>query len=259
MDKEFQTTFIPKKSMTESSAAPQKRSRPLGIFSAIAILLFIIAVVSALVVFGYDRVIRSRVATLRASLETAEKQFEPNFIVTLQKLDARLRVSEDLLNQHVAVSPIFKVLENTALQGVQYDNFSYEVQPNGSALLEMSGLARRYQTIAEQSDLLGANRFVTDHIFSNFTLTNTGRVAFNLELTMSPELVFFARSLGEIPATNTIQVQTPTTQDVDTDTTSGVDLDTDSDIDTSLGIPSLDPSTSSSSSTGDTITGNASN
>jgi hypothetical protein len=207
MDKEFQTTFIPKKPMTEERSSPRtSSSKPLGIFSVIATLFFAIAILAAGAVYGYERYLESRISTLRGSLQRAEDAFEPSLIVQLQKLDKRLRVSETLLNRHVAVSPMFKVLETVTLQGVQFDNFNYEYQEGGIANIEMAGRARTYQTIAEQSELFGGNRFITDHIFSNFTLNDSGLVAFDLGVTMSPELVYFARSLGEVPTSAGLQI-----------------------------------------------------
>lgn len=238
MDKEFQTTFIPKKPLMEEPQKRARASRPLGIFSAVAIFIFIIAVIASGAVFAYERFLNNRLVTLKGSLELAEKSFEPSLIVALQSLDTRLRVAETLLNGHVAVSPVFRVIEDTTLQSIQYESFEY-IFEGGQARVKMSGIARQYQTIAEQSLLFGENRFITNHIFSNFSLTSTGRVSFDLELIVSPELVLFVRSLGEVPTAIPLETLPPST-------ITETPVETSEDAQSEIGIPSLDPNAASS-------------
>lgn len=200
MDKEFQTTFIPKKPLAEERVKKAPASKPLGIFSMVATLIFVVTLLIAGGLFLFERFVAQQIVVSQESLERAEKAFEPALIIELQKLDTRLRVADTLLASHIATSPIFRILEDATLKSIQYNNFNY-IFEGGQAKVTMEGLARRYQTIAEQSLLFGQDRFITDHIFSEFTLTDQGRVSFNLTLTISPELIYFERSLGEIPST----------------------------------------------------------
>lgn len=197
MDNEFQTTFIPKKPLAEERVKSSAAKRPLGIFTMLATLIFVIT----LLVFGgfflYERSLSTQIESSRESLKRAEAAFEPSLIVELQELDTRLRTANTLLSQHISVSPIFKILENNTLKSVQYNDLAYTFEGE-KGTLEMTGIARRYQAIAEQSVLFGENRFISDHIFSDFSLTEEGLVSFSVVLTISPELVYFERSLGEV-------------------------------------------------------------
>lgn len=229
MDKEFQTTFIPKKPLAEQKVKnKQVVKRPLGIFAMVATIIFVATIAIGVGLYFYEGFIEQQIKVSQDSLERAEKAFEPSLIVELQKLNTRLEVADGLLSRHIAVSPIFRILENTTLKSVQYNTFDYGLEPNASGRIALTGLARRYQTIAEQSLLFGDNRFITDHIFSDFTLNNEGRVSFNLNLTISPELLYFARSLGEIPTdtpTETTDVMELTTTGNEFDDGAGTPLD----------------------------------
>ena len=55
----------------------------------------------------------------------------------------------------------------------------------------MSGVADGYQSIAEQSDVFGANTYLTDVIFSNFALTQSGQVSFDLSFGVQPQFLNF--------------------------------------------------------------------
>lgn len=197
MDKEFQTTFIPKKPLAEERVAKKVTKRPLGIFSMIATLIFVITILIGVGVYLLEGFIAKQITISQESLKRAEEAFEPALIIELQKLNTRLSVADTLLTQHLAVSPIFRILEDSTLKSVEYNTFGYEFDGT-QALVSMTGLARRYQTIAEQSLLFGADRFITEHIFSEFALNDEGRVAFKLDLTISPELLYFTRSLNEV-------------------------------------------------------------
>jgi hypothetical protein len=239
MDKEFQTTFIPKKSLTEESlpaqSSLQKRGvQPIGIFSAIAMVLFFVGIAASGGAFAYEKYLDNRIVTLRQSLEKAEKAFEPSLIIELQKLDTRLRTAEILLSRHISVSPVFRLIEDATLQSVQYDSFEY-VFEGGKADVSMTGIAQNYRTVAEQSLVLGDNRFIDNHIFSNFTLNNKARVVFNLGLSVSPDLVLFEKSLGKVPANTSEEVVLDAPSIADTGViVPGIENQ-------EIGIPSLDP------------------
>lgn len=240
MDNEFQTTFIPKKPLAEqrtptaSSAGSKRNAKPLGIFSVVSVMLLIVAVVLAVGAFAYQRFLSTRITSLRTSLERAEKAFEPSLIVELQSLDTRLQTAESLLASHVAISPVFRLIEDATLPNVQYDSFDYSFE-EGVAKVSMTGIAENYRTVAEQSLVLGENRFITDHIFSNFTLNTREQVVFDLDLVVSPELVLFEKSLGELPSQSADTSTDELFQRLNESQNMG-DTET-------VGIPSLDPST----------------
>lgn len=215
MPGEFQTTFIPKKpttDMPQSSGSPMvrpKRNKSLGILSMLSLLVFVVALLISGGVVVYERLLVGRVETMRQTLTAAQDRIEPAFIVELQDLDTRLRVSNQLLAEHVGLAPFFDLLENLTLKSVQFETFDFTFEA-GQPIVTMSGMARRYQSIAEQSNLLGSSPLIENHIFSNFSLTQDGRVSFDLMIMPASELIYFEQSLRSVPQQSTVILQQQT-------------------------------------------------
>lgn len=208
---EFQTTFIPKKPIGETAQAVQpKRQNPsVGIFTMLATLLFVISLIASGGIYFYNQLLTANIATMQESLSTAEGRIEQSFIVELQNLDKRLRNSNQLIAQHVAISPFFRFLEDNTLKSIQYDSFDFSFS-EGRPVATITGRARQYRTIAEQSINFGESSLIETHVFSNFTLTQQGQVSFSLKIIPSSDLLFFEKSLGRVienKFTTPVQVQ----------------------------------------------------
>ena len=55
----------------------------------------------------------------------------------------------------------------------------------------MGGQARNYSYVALQSDILGNNKYVSQHIFSDLNLDGSGNVTFNLSAVINPSLLSY--------------------------------------------------------------------
>ena len=196
MDKEFKTTFIPKKNLSSSRAKPaesKKSKAQKSLFGILALLLFVTAVVSTAGVFLYKIRLASVINSRIESINLAEKAFEPSLILELKKLDIRLQAGTNLLNNHVAISDFLTSLGESTLPGVSFSDLTFSGGEENQ--VTMSGLARGYLQIAQQSDIFEDNQYIQNHIFSDFTANDTGRVGFSLEFTLDPELLLFGRTV----------------------------------------------------------------
>ncbi len=191
MDKEFQTSFVPKKTILE------KETKTSGSFGGavnlVALIIFIASILSAGAAYFYRASLRDRVDEYKVSLERARGQFEPSFITELQILDKRMAAASEIIGNHVAVSPIFVLLGDITLPTVRYSDFSYEFNPENPKLVdvEITGEAKGYNYIALQADLFGDNKFIKNPIFSDFTLDQTGNVDFTLTFSVDRSLVIY--------------------------------------------------------------------
>jgi hypothetical protein len=209
MDKEFQTTFIPKRSVSSdngsssnpapsagsqgfssASMAPAQASRPISLVGILALIIFIAVVVSAGGVIFFEKSLRGNIVVLQDQLDQARKVFEPEFLTELRRLDMRLSVSQMLLNQHVVLTPIFDILEQTILPDVRYSRFSYTIS-DGQVFVSAEGIARSFTAIAQQSNVLGRHVSVRNHIFSDFQTDEMGNVGFRLALAFLPDVLLY--------------------------------------------------------------------
>ena len=195
MDKEFKTTFIPKKELVNVKRVESKSARSRRSFLAVlALLLFVTAVVSTAGVFLYKIQLSAVVNSRIDSINRAEKAFEPSVILNLKKLDIRLRAGTDLLDQHVAISDFLVSLGESTLPEVSFNDFNFQYSEDGSEVT-MNGEAQGYLQIAQQSDIFEVNNYILNPIFSDFTQTSTGRVTFSLQYTLNPELISYGRTV----------------------------------------------------------------
>jgi hypothetical protein len=194
MDQDFQTSFIPKKTVE-----PQKtrmKTSP-GILNTVSFVLLVVSVVMAGGVYLYRDNLSKRVDEMRTSLDRARNIFEPTLLADLQVLDRRIDAATEILQGHLAVSPIFKVLQDITLPTVRYIDFTYEIDAINPNVVHvtMTGEAISYDVITLQSDLFSQNRFIRNPIFSNFALDQDGRIDFELTFDVSRSLVSFEQEV----------------------------------------------------------------
>jgi hypothetical protein len=195
MEQNFQTSFIPKKPIIEERAVA---TQPIGFLLVISIFILFTVLLASGGLYFYKYTTEKNIAQMESDLNIAKNRFEPSKIIQLQTLDRRLKDSSDILSKHVAVSPIFKILQDLTMKSVRYTKFSYSIGEDKAAKLsvKMSGQAIGYRSIALQSDLFTQNKQIIDPVFSNLTLDSTGNVIFDLEFTVDPALVNYKQVLN---------------------------------------------------------------
>ncbi len=199
MDKEFKTTFIPKRELSTGNAPVQSATsrKAQSAVNLLAILLLVTAIISVAGVYLYKLRLATMVNAKIESINLAEKAFEPSVILDLKKLDIRLRAATELLDKHVAVVDFFESFGETTLPDIQYSGISINFAEEFPTV-STTGEARSYLVIAQQSDLFEENRFVQNAIFSNFTRTESGRITFGLTFSINPELLIYGRTLKNV-------------------------------------------------------------
>ncbi len=217
----FQTSFIPKKPLAEERTQVVART---SIFSFVSTLIFFGALASAAGMYFYEASLNKNIASASASLDAARNSFEPTLITKLKALDRRLSNAGTLLNNHVAVSPIFDVLQADTLKSVQFTKFSYvaPADPTASIAVHMSGKAKDYSSIALESDQLATNKNIHNPIFSNLSLDEkTGMVSFDLVFTVDADLVRFTNHVDALVTQQGTPQQPSTSPNGQTPTTDG--------------------------------------
>ena len=194
MEPNFQTSFIPKKPMIEERPNP---SRPIGMLMvASSIIVFSISLVSGGLYF-YKGILNKSIDQMKVDLDLAKNRFESARITELQVLDRRLNAATEILSKHIAISPIFKALQDITLKTVRYTKFSYTFGDgiDSKIKINMIGTAVGYRSVALQSDLFPKNKNLIDPVFSNLVLDDKGNVVFNLDFSVDPIFVDYKQTL----------------------------------------------------------------
>lgn len=194
MEQNFQTSFIPKKPMIDSRASS---SEPVSFLTIISIFIFFTVIISTGGLYFYKGILEKNIAKMEIDLNLAKDRFKPTKITQLQVLNKRLNASKEILSKHIAISPIFKVLQSITMKNVSYTKFSYDLDNSKSTKIsiKMSGIAVGYTSVALQSDLFTKNKYLIDPIFSNLSLDDKGNVLFDLEFSVDPNFVDYKNVL----------------------------------------------------------------
>jgi hypothetical protein len=208
MDQNFQTSFIPKKPMIEehsSTASPHSVSFLL----IISLFVFFTVSIAAGGLYFYQGILNKNIASMQNTLVLAENRFEPSKITELQTLDKRLNAANEILSNHIAISPIFETLQAVTMKTVRYTKFSYSISDDKipKITIDMSGQAVGYLSIALQADLFSQNKNLIDPVFSNLSLDDKGNVLFDLEFSVDPSFVNY----NQVLATETGTAQSTST------------------------------------------------
>ena len=194
MEPNFQTSFIPKKPIVEDRVIT---SHPVGI-TMIASLFILFAIILATGgLYFYQGTLAKGLTAMKANFKLAQNGFEPAKLKELQVLDKRLNASSEILKNHIAISPIFKALQDITLKTIRYTQFTYSFSddPSGKVSIKMKGVAIGYRSVALQSDLFTKNNNIIDPVFSNLVLDDKGNVVFGLDFSVDPTFVDYKQVL----------------------------------------------------------------
>jgi len=191
MEQNFQTSFIPKKPIIEQRVTTK---RPISILVVISVFIFLTMVIASGGLYFYKNVLTQNIKTMQGDLTKAKGRFEPEKITLLQTLDKRLAMSNKILSKHIAISPIFKLLQSITMKTVRYNSFSYSFVDGkdtsvGNIKVSMTGQAVGYRSVALQADLFSKNKNLIDPVFSGLSLDDKGNVLFNLVFSVDPSFV----------------------------------------------------------------------
>ncbi len=191
METKMQTSFIPKKPITDT----QSSGGGISLFLLLGIILFIVSVALAGGVYMWKDSLVKQIEQDKISLESTKSKYEETTINVLVRLNDRLKVSEDLLAKHVAVSPIFTLLEKNTLQSVRLKTLKFSSGADNKIKLDITGNARNYGALSKQSDAFGAEslrKFITQPMISDFSLATDGTVNFTFTTLVTPNLISYS-------------------------------------------------------------------
>jgi len=210
MEVKMQTSFIPKKPIIESRSADSG----ISLFLLLSIILFIVAVALAGGVWLWRNALIAQIEKDKIDLVAAKDSYEEGTINPLIRLNDRIEESKNLLAQHLAVSPVFIMLEKNVLKNVRLKSMKFSYAGSDKIKVDLSGTAASYDALSKQSDAFGSEnlrKFISTPIISEFSPTPDGTIFFNFTAVINPSLVSYENTVVEsvnIPVSNDINEAT---------------------------------------------------
>ncbi len=192
MDTRFQTSFIPKKPVDTGAI---RSSGDVNFFLLLSIIILIITAAATGGVFLYKISLTQQVKEKDAQLKQAQESFGLERIKYLQQRSAQLSAAKALLDNHVAPTALFAMLEEHTLKTVRFKTFTLSAD-GGAVTLSMGGEARGFNAVAYQSEVFtGLTKEFLSPTFSNFALDEKGNVSFNFETRVNPQIILYRTAL----------------------------------------------------------------
>ncbi len=204
------TSFVPKQPVS-----PSKRPRTSGnnVFLIVSLIIAGLAIIASGGVYLYATYLTGVVNAKAAQISAAENNVSPNTVEQFIRLRDRLVAADTVLNQHVALSQFFALLESITIQNVNFSSLKINVLSDRSATISMSGVAHSFNALAAESTAFASQKQIKSAIFSGIQVNKDGTVSFTLNATLDPSIVIESTA-PSTPAllTGTASSSTPTTQ-----------------------------------------------
>jgi len=188
MDTKFQSSFIPKQPVNQSS----RHVSGSNIFFLISFLIFVVGMVGAGAVYLWDKQMDAKIASVNENLSKARNSFDQNTVKEFSRLNDKINASDALLKQHVAPSVLFKVIGDTTLQNARFADFKYTNAGADKISVSMNGEAVSYEAVALQASAFTNPKLrnvFRSPIFSDPNLDNNGVATFSFTTGIDPTLL----------------------------------------------------------------------
>lgn len=189
------TSFVPHPG---GSSSKRYKSDFSGAFAFFGYGVLALGIALAIGVFLYGRVLTAQKDAKDAQLAQAEASIDPSTVTGFVRLRDRLASSATLINNHVAYSKFFGVLEGTLPTTTRFSALTLTLDDAGSTKLTGQGVAKNFNALAAASTAFAKDGRIKDAIFSNISVTNSGSVTFSLTATLDKALTAF--TVDAVPA-----------------------------------------------------------
>lgn len=237
MENSFQTSFIPKKPIIDNGMS-SSRDKTTSISMVVSVFILITAISATAGLFLYKSYLQKNKEQLSSNLSKVRDSFDSKTISELEMYDKKSTISKNILESHIVLSPLFKLINDLTLSSIQYTKFEHSTD-SGVFIVKMSGVARDYRSIALQADIFNSDKgkMFKDLIFSNLTRDKSNYVTFNVEFTVDPSLLSYSNNLNKPTESNAGGLIMPKAEVTpDTSATSSTDKVSDQPLQVNNGI-----------------------
>lgn len=207
METKFQTSFIPKKPIAPAgsglSTQPPKHHVAGSFFLTVSVVIFVLSLAAVGGVYAWKQVLLSQQASYQADLAAREKQFNTDLISQLKETNVKIDMARQLLQNHLAVSGIFKLIGSITTDNVRFMSMDLSgPQKAGDDLkVTLSGYGTSLSAVAFQSDVLnqleqyGLRKVIKNPILSDPSLDSSGTVSFGFTASVDPSSLSYESSV----------------------------------------------------------------
>ena len=193
MEPQFQSSFIPKKSV-DSGIRVVDAKHPTSIFSVLVWVVVVVTIATSAGVFFYQKLIENQISQAEKNIVAAKDAFQPDTIQQLLNVSNQLAFTQQLLNSHILTEKIFDTLAALTVKKISFNDFSY-TNTDGKPSIVINGESQSYNALAEQYDIFQQSGLVKNPSFSGFVLAKDGNISFKFSADLDPSVVSYKNSV----------------------------------------------------------------
>ncbi len=180
-DNTTEISFIPKSSLVRGDSF-MERIRPRSIVGVLSILVFILTVGTYTGLYFYGNSLEEKNKKIAADIVSAQSVFNQSPEISKAKVFRdHAEIARELLDAHIAVSPVLRFIEQNTVQSILYEKFSFTRDGN-NLTLELTGEAPTYASLAYQADVLREkSKELTGFSIGDVVLTKFGTITFTIK------------------------------------------------------------------------------
>ncbi len=196
METKFQTSFIPKKQLSQTGSHISNSTYGISsLFLLIASIIFIASLAGAGGAYFWNDHVSNLQQQYKNDLTARQKEFGVSDIEFLKQKQNKIDLSRKLINNHLSISRIFDILGRFTIENVRFLNLDVSA-PAGlnaagdSIKISMRGYGTSFPSVAFQSDVLsqlekyGLSKIIKNPILSDPSLDSSGTVSFGFSATV---------------------------------------------------------------------------
>lgn len=188
MEQNFDTSFIPKRPIFKEEGL--QRHEPVPVVSLVGFAVFFAALILTGLAFFFHQKESIAVQNLSAQLATEKERFNPQAIEELKSMSARLKFAKQVIDNHVAASPVLDLVEDVTIKSVYYQGLTLAKDEKAGYGLKLMGKAPNYGLLYAQLEAFRAEPKIRDAEVRNIQLDEQrGEVTFEALLLLSPEVM----------------------------------------------------------------------
>jgi len=188
VDTKFRSSFIPKNSVVMRSENHEGG----GFFRTFSALIFVVALIITGSLFVYSKMLSKNVENLRSQIVTSRAAIDSKSIAGVLAFEKKLDSIQSILDNHIAFSEYFKMLEENTVSQVAWQDLRYNGLAGGNFVVEMSGRASSFSAIALQEESFLQDQNIKFVSFDNLKLDpKNGAITFSFRAEIGRDLIKF--------------------------------------------------------------------
>ncbi len=150
--------------------------------------------------FAYKNILEKKVQEKKDALEEKDRNLPYASIQPILRMDQKMKLAGNLLNDHIAVTGLFSLLEQSTLENLRFTDFSFSYLSKDKIALSMKGQAHTFESVANQASAFASSTIIGSNfkngIFSDIALDQNGNITFSFLTSLNPSLISYRNNIS---------------------------------------------------------------